>query len=109
MELKEYLTEAGVSPFGAWFEELDPQAAARVTVALARMENGNLVNAKGVGAGVTVATLGRGARRAERRELFLEDVAFAGAGASSQTPSPNAAAMGTSSDVTSPPLSCDDR
>jgi putative addiction module killer protein len=52
MELKEYLTEAGVSPFGAWFEELDPEAAARVTVALARMENGNLANAKGVGAGV---------------------------------------------------------
>lgn len=52
MELKEYLTEAGVSPFGAWFEELDPQTAARVTVALARMEGGNLANAKGVGAGV---------------------------------------------------------
>ena len=38
--------------FANWFESLDPSAAAKVTIALTRMEQGNFSNAKGVGAGV---------------------------------------------------------
>jgi putative addiction module killer protein len=52
MELSEYLDGANRSPFGAWFDALDAQAAAKITIALARMEQGNLSNVKGVGSGV---------------------------------------------------------
>ena len=51
MDVLEYLTPDGRSPFGAWFEELDPQAAAKVTIAVTRIGQGNLSNVKGVGAG----------------------------------------------------------
>jgi putative addiction module killer protein len=52
MELVEYLDEAGKSPFGAWFNALAPQPAAKITAALVKLEQGNLSNVKGVGAGV---------------------------------------------------------
>ena len=52
LEIREYITPKGDCPFGAWFEALDPNAAAKVVVVLARIENGNLSNAKGVGSGV---------------------------------------------------------
>jgi putative addiction module killer protein len=52
IEILEYLDELGRSPFAAWFTRLDVQAAAKVTVALTRIENGNLSNVKGVGQGV---------------------------------------------------------
>jgi putative addiction module killer protein len=45
----EYLDPAGRSPFGDWFDELDATAAAKVTIALARMAQGNHSNAKSVG------------------------------------------------------------
>ena len=51
MEIQEFLDIRGGSPFAEWFNDLDAQAAAKVTVALARMEQGNLSNAKAVGAG----------------------------------------------------------
>jgi putative addiction module killer protein len=50
--IREYVDERGHSPFARWFEDLDARAAAKVTVALARIEIGNLSNVKGVGAGV---------------------------------------------------------
>jgi putative addiction module killer protein len=50
--LREYLDEKGRSPFGRWLNALDPQAAAKVTVALTRIEQGNFSTVKGVGAGV---------------------------------------------------------
>lgn len=52
MQIFEYLDEAGSSLFAGWFNGLDPQAAAKVTVALQRMRQGNLANVKSVGAGV---------------------------------------------------------
>jgi len=52
MKLAEYLDHPGQSPFAAWFGSLDAQAAAKVTVSLARIERGNLSNVKSVGAGV---------------------------------------------------------
>ena len=50
--LREYLDDAGCSPFGRWFEDLDATAAAKVTTGLARVEQGNFSRVKGVGAGV---------------------------------------------------------
>ena len=52
MEIREYTTLDGNSPFAHWFNELDAQAAAKVTTALVRMEQGNFSNVKSVGAGV---------------------------------------------------------
>ena len=53
MKLREYLDAAGRSPFGRWFADLDARAAARVTVSLTRMEQGNLSNVEAVGEGVS--------------------------------------------------------
>ena len=50
--VREYLDATGRSPFHAWFETLDAVAAAKVTTAVARFEQGNFSNVKGVGAGV---------------------------------------------------------
>jgi putative addiction module killer protein len=52
MQLLEYLETNGRSPFARWFDGLDPTAAAKVTIALTRLGQGNLSNAKGVGGGV---------------------------------------------------------
>ena len=52
LTLLEYLDVEGKSPFRDWFAGLDAMAAAKVTVSLARIEQGNLSNAKGVGRGV---------------------------------------------------------
>lgn len=52
MDIREYETEDGASPFATWFEELDAQAAAKITIALTRLEQGNTSNVKGVGSGV---------------------------------------------------------
>lgn len=52
MEIREFLDARGRSPFAKWFDALDAQAAAKVTVALTRMEQGNLSQAEGVGRGV---------------------------------------------------------
>ncbi len=52
IEVKEYLDTHGRSPFGRWFEGLDSKAAAKVRMAIARLESGNLADFKGVGEGV---------------------------------------------------------
>ena len=52
MEVREYTDPAGRSPFEKWFSGLDACAAAKVTVALARLEQGHRPNVKGVGGGV---------------------------------------------------------
>ncbi len=52
MKILEYNDTAGRSPYKSWFDGLDAQAAAKVTVALARMGLGNLSNVKSVGGGV---------------------------------------------------------
>ena len=50
--IREYLDRKGRSPFAKWLEGLNAPAAAKVTTALARIEQGNLSNVKSVGAGV---------------------------------------------------------
>jgi putative addiction module killer protein len=50
--VREYAAPHGRSPFQQWFEALDARAAAKVTVALTRLEQGSISNVKGVGGGV---------------------------------------------------------
>lgn len=57
MRVVEYLTADGLSPFASWFRALDAQAAAKITVTIARIERGNLTSIKSVGAGVQEARI----------------------------------------------------
>jgi len=50
--LRGYIDASGYKPFADWLESLEASAAAKVTIALARMEQGNFSNVEGVGAGV---------------------------------------------------------
>lgn len=52
LELRYFIAADGESPFEEWFSGLNAAAAAKVTVALARLEQSNLSNVKGVGEGV---------------------------------------------------------
>src|ERR1700684_4701877 len=52
LQLRYYLTAGGESPFESWFSDLDTAAAAKVSVALVRLGQGNTSNAKTVGEGV---------------------------------------------------------
>lgn len=45
----EYVREDGTSPYQVWFDDLDPQAAAKVATAVLRMGMGNTSNVKVVG------------------------------------------------------------
>lgn len=47
-----YIDATGRSTFTKWFEELNSEAAAKVTTALYRMGQGNFSNVEGVGGGV---------------------------------------------------------
>jgi putative addiction module killer protein len=51
-ELRGYIDPSGNRPFANWFETLNPVAAAKVTKALTRMEQGNFSNVESVGSGV---------------------------------------------------------
>ena len=52
IELLFYMASDGASPFEKWFSALDAAVAAKVTVAVSRLEQGNLSNVKTVGEGV---------------------------------------------------------
>jgi putative addiction module killer protein len=52
LELRYYLTGDGKSPFERWFDDLDAAAAAKVSVALVRLGQGNTSNTITVGEGV---------------------------------------------------------
>ena len=52
IDLRYFIDGDGNSRFEDWFANLEAKAAAKVAGALARMEQGNLSNAKGVGEGV---------------------------------------------------------
>ena len=58
--IEEYLTEDGESAFGQWFDGLDPQAAAIITVAIGRLGDGNTSNAKPIGEGAAELRIDRG-------------------------------------------------
>lgn len=50
--IREYLRKDGSSPFSEWFNSLDNQAAARVTIYMSRIEAGNTSSLKSVGGGI---------------------------------------------------------
>lgn len=50
-EVEEFEIE-GRSPFGSWFSDLDAIAAAKVTVSITRLQEGNHSNVKYIGSGV---------------------------------------------------------
>jgi putative addiction module killer protein len=52
VEVRQYVDRLGRNPFERWFDKLDDGAQARITVALDRLERGNVTAAKSVGAGV---------------------------------------------------------
>jgi putative addiction module killer protein len=52
LEIRYFVAPSGQQPFAEWFADLEPVARAKVTRALARMEQGNLSNVKPVGGGV---------------------------------------------------------
>lgn len=60
IEIEEYLTEGGASPFGEWFNALDPQAAAIIAVGLARMADGNTSKVEPIGEGASELKINRG-------------------------------------------------
>ncbi len=49
MNVHEYLKEDGASPYQKWFNSLDHVAAAKITVAISRLELGNTSNIKWLG------------------------------------------------------------
>lgn len=46
IRVEEYVRADGTNPYQAWFNDLDPQAAAKISVAKARIELGNTFNIK---------------------------------------------------------------
>jgi putative addiction module killer protein len=52
LEIRYYVAANGEEPFADWFADLEAVARAKVTRAIARMEQGNLSNVKSVGGGV---------------------------------------------------------
>ena len=52
LKIVEFLVN-GKSVFRRWFDELDAHAAAKVTTALYRLEEGNFSNVKPVGKGIS--------------------------------------------------------
>jgi len=52
VQIVEYVSPAGDSPFGNWFDDLDAPVAARVAAALARLAQGSWSHVKGLGDGV---------------------------------------------------------
>jgi putative addiction module killer protein len=51
--VREYIDEAGRSPFATWFDALDAQAAIKVTVALERITQGHTSSMKALGEGIS--------------------------------------------------------
>ena len=50
-EIRYYVTAGGHRPFAEWFADLEAVARAKVTRAIARLEQGNDANVKSVGGG----------------------------------------------------------
>lgn len=52
MIVREYIREDGSNPFRTWFDDLDHHAAAKVAIAILRLELGNTSNLKWIGSGL---------------------------------------------------------
>jgi putative addiction module killer protein len=96
-KVTEYL-RAGISPFAKWFDGLDAFAAAKVTTALYRLEQGNFSNVRTVGQGVleykidfgpayriyfgqegdeVVILLGGGSKRTQKKDINIAHTLWA--------------------------------
>ena len=62
IEIRGYIDENGNKRFAKWFGGLDARAAAKVTIALTRMEQGNFSSVEGVGGGVLECKIDFGPR-----------------------------------------------
>jgi putative addiction module killer protein len=60
IRIDEFVTDEDVSPFRRWFDGLDDQAAAVITIAIDRLGEGNTSNAKSLGEGVSELRINRG-------------------------------------------------
>jgi putative addiction module killer protein len=60
IEIVECLNAQGTSPYKSWFDRLDPQAAALVTVAIERLADGNVSRVKSIGEGAAEIRIDRG-------------------------------------------------
>jgi putative addiction module killer protein len=60
IHVEEFITNQDVSPFRRWFDDLDNQAAAWVTIAIDRLGEGNTSNAKPLAEGVSELRINRG-------------------------------------------------
>ncbi len=52
MQILEYTTDDGASPFARWFDRLNAPAALKVRRSIAQIEAGNFANTKSIGGGV---------------------------------------------------------
>jgi putative addiction module killer protein len=52
IEVREFLDTRGRSPYAAWFDSLNAEAAAKVATAVTRLSLGNFSNVESVGSGV---------------------------------------------------------
>jgi putative addiction module killer protein len=52
IEVREFLDTNGRSRYGAWFNSLNAQAAAKIATAITRISLGNFSNVESVGSGV---------------------------------------------------------
>ncbi len=60
IRIVECLTAAGRNPCREWFDNLDPQAAGLVTVAIERLADGNVSRVKSIGEGAAEVRIDRG-------------------------------------------------
>jgi putative addiction module killer protein len=60
IRVEEFITEQEISPFRRWFDGLDHQATAWVTIAIDRLGEGNTSNVKALGEGVSELRIDRG-------------------------------------------------
>jgi putative addiction module killer protein len=60
IRIEEFVTDQDVSPFRRWFDALDNQVAAWVTIAIDRLGEGNTSSAKALGEGVSELRIDRG-------------------------------------------------
>jgi putative addiction module killer protein len=52
LEIRYYVAQDSREPFAEWYADLEPVTRARIARTIARMQQGNLSNAKSVGGGV---------------------------------------------------------
>jgi putative addiction module killer protein len=60
IRIEEFITDEDVSPFRRWFDDLDEQAAAIVTIAIDRLGEGNTSSVKSLGEGLSELRINRG-------------------------------------------------